>query len=365
MYNIAITTNIKEGENIWLNGIAQNVINFYYILKNSSKNYNLIILDTSEKYNLEYNLDNINIDRIENVVDGLDLLFILGSQIKDEHYNLLKNKGSKIVYYSCGSNYMLDMQEVLFKDKNSDKKIYKHTPDEIWSIPQNYEPNKYYFETLHRRECKIIPFVWSSTFIDYILNTHDIRGYYEPTNEPKRISSFDPNIDIVKYSLYNIMIVEQAYREKPELIKHLYVTNSLSIKDSPLFIDIMNHMDIVKKGIATFESRFRTPYFLDKYTDIVIAHQMHNPLNYAYLDALYLKYPLIHNASLMKDGGYYYDGFNVKKGKEQLLFALTEHDKNLDEYEYKSQKVLNRYLPTNEKSIKIYDKLIKDLMKKL
>ena len=105
------------------------------------------------------------------------------------------------------------------------------------------------------------------------------------------------------------------------------------------------------------------PYFLDKYTDIVIAHQMYNPLNYAYLDALYLKYPLVHNASLMKDGGYYYDEFDADEGKKQLLYAINEHDKNLEEYEEKSKKVLDKYLPTNKKSIEIYDKLIDNLMK--
>jgi hypothetical protein len=254
------------------------------------------------------------------------------------------------------------MEEVLFKDKDTKKRFYKHTPDEIWSIPQNYEPNKHYFETLYRKNCISVPFIWSPLFIDYILDTYKIKGYYTPTDNSKNISCFEPNNDVVKYAMYNILIVESSYRENPNLINHFYVTNSYKLKENKLFINIMGTLDIVKNKKITFEGRYRMPYFLDKYTDIVIAHQTYNPLNYAYLDALYLKYPLVHNASLMKDGGYYYDAFDVQKGKEQLNYALTEHDKNLEEYEEKSKIVLDRYLPTNKSSIDIYDKLIEKLL---
>jgi hypothetical protein len=165
--------------------------------------------------------------------------------------------------------------------------------------------------------------------------------------------------------MYDILIVEKVYRERPDLINHFYVTNADKIKMNPLFIDIMKMLDVVKDGIATFENRFRTPYFLDTYTDVVIAHQWENPLNYAYLEPLYLNYPLVHNAKLIKDGGYYYEGFNVDDGAKQLIYAITEHDKNIEEYKEKNKKVLNRYLPTNPKSIKTYDKMIDDLFKKI
>jgi len=164
--------------------------------------------------------------------------------------------------------------------------------------------------------------------------------------------------------MYNIIIAEQVHRERPDLIKHFYITNSDNIKTNPLFIDLMQQFDIVKNGIATFENRFRMPYFLDTYTDIVLAHQWENPLNYAYLEALYLEYPLVHNASMIKDAGYYYEGFDVKTGKQQLIRALTEHDRNADVYNRRSKRVIERYLPTNSNSIETYDKMIDNLFKK-
>jgi len=362
--NIGITIFIKESENIWTNGIIQNVINFALILKNSSQNYNVFVVNTSENNSLGYNIEGIDIYPMKDKVKDLDILFILGSQITDNDYNYLKNNNRKIVYYSCGANYILEMQTVLF-GKDKERGFYKHRPDEIWIIPQNYKTNKYYFETIHKVEAKEIPFVWSSTFIDYVGDNNNIEMYYQPTKEKKRISSFEPNIDVVKYAMYNMLIVEQAYRENKNLIKHFYVTNTTNnMRETKLFIDIVNHFDITKEHIMSFENRFRMPYFLSEFTDIVISHQWENPLNYAYLDALYLNYPLVHNAYMIKESGYYYNEFDVEEGKEQLLKALTEHDDNMDEYNERSKKTLERFLPTNEKSIDIYDKMIKKLLSK-
>ena len=357
--SIGLTINIDKTENIWNSGIVQNVINFALLLKNSSNNYNVMILNNSEFNQLEYNIKEINIYPMKEKVTEIDIIFILGSQIYDSDYNYLKNKGCKIIFYSCGTNYFLDMQDILFN--RTERRLYKHTPDEIWIIPQNMNANKYYFETIYKKTVKEMPFIWSPLCIDYVINEHKLKGTYTPSNEPKRISSFDPNIDVVKFAMYDILIVEQAYRKRPDLIKHFYMTNTTQLRTHQLFVELMNQFDIVKAGLATFEGRFRTPYFLDTFTDIVIAHQWENPLNYAYLEALYLGYPLVHNAYMIKDGGYYYDKFNVEQGTKQLIYAMENHDKNIEEYNNKSKKVLERYLPTNEKLIETYDKMIDDL----
>jgi len=359
---IGITISIKETDIIWNNGIAQNAINLALLFKNSPNNYNVFLINTSEKNELDYKIEGIDIYPIKDKVQDLDIVFILGSEIYDDNYQYLKNKGCKIIHYNCGTNYVLEMESILFK--NSIKKIYKHFPDEIWIIPQNINTNKCYQEVIYRTEVKEIPFIWSPTFIDYTCKLGNISGLYTPSNGPKRISCFEPNIDVIKFAMYDILIVEKLYRKNPELIKHFYITNTTEIRKNELFIDIMKQLDIVKDGIATFEDRFKMPYFLHTYTDIVIAHQWENPLNYAYLEALYLDYPLVHNAHLMKDSGYYYDGFNVDNGAKQLKYAIDHHDNNLEEYKIKNKKVLDKYLPTNPQSIEIYDTMIDDLFKK-
>ena len=94
---------------------------------------------------------------------------------------------------------------------------------------------------------------------------------------------------------------------------------------------------------------------------MLICHQLLNPLNYLYLDAAYLGYPVLHNAPMCKDLGYYYEGSDTVKAAEILNHILTEHDKNIDAYNERNDKVLQRYHIDNEEVVETYDRLIEGL----
>jgi hypothetical protein len=95
----------------------------------------------------------------------------------------------------------------------------------------------------------------------------------------------------------------------------------------------------------------------------VLSHQWENPLNYAYLDAMYMDYPIVHNAEFIQDGGYFYPDFDIKKGEEVLNDVILNHDKNLEAYKEKNKPVLERYTSTSKELGKAYDLLIDNLFK--
>lgn len=362
--NIGITLTNSHSEKIWGNGITQNVLNLYFLLKNISE-FNIFLVDP--KFNENDNIflnDGIYLKQLDDLIDDLNILIVAGYNITEEQCIKLKKNKCKLVYYSCGSEYFFDMEIVLFDKKGIDRLLGYINFDEIWVLPHHYETNKFYFEILYKKPVKLLPFIWSSFFIDGIIKKYEtkIKFNYKPNNI-KNISIFEPNIDIVKYAMYPILICDKVYNENKSIINHLYVTNTDGIRNNKLFIDIMKRLNIVKEGVTTFEDRYIAPYFLGNYTDVVVTHQVYNSLNYLYLDVLYLNYPLVHNAHMIKDAGYYYDGFNVEMGKEKLLFALMEHDKNREEYEEKSKIILDSFLPTNEQNLKVYKKTILDLFK--
>ena len=360
MINIGISIAKSQTTNIWSNGISQNIINLYLLLKNSTKNYNVFLVNANEDGEYYIEVEGLNIYYIDNVIDDIDLMILLGSDLHEYQYNILKENNTKIVVYNCGTNYILDMQDMLFKEDDK-RMVSKIIPDQFWTIPQNYETNKYYFETVYKKENIKVPFIWSSYFIDYYVNEKKLDAYYKPS-EYKKISVFEPNIDIVKFLMYPTLIVEELYNTNPNSFDTLYLTNTSKLKENTYFMSLIGMLNVFNNGKVRLEGRYAIPYFLTSYTDVVLSHQIFNPLNYAYLDALYLNYPIVHNADMIKDAGYYYSGFDVKEGKEKLLYALTEHDNNIEEYNKRSKKVLERYLPTNEDSIEIYDKLIGKLL---
>jgi hypothetical protein len=124
---------------------------------------------------------------------------------------------------------------------------------------------------------------------------------------------------------------------------------------------IVKSLDLFIDKKISIETRYNTLDFMKNHADIAVSHQLENPLNYLYLDLAWMGWPIIHNAHLCKDIGYYYEGFDYKVGGEILNEVILTHDLNIDEYLNKNRKIIDRYLPTNEGLQNKYIKLIENL----
>jgi len=120
-------------------------------------------------------------------------------------------------------------------------------------------------------------------------------------------------------------------------------------------------LDLFKDGKINAESRYQTAFIVSQHLDVVVSHQMLNPLNYLYLDVAYMGYPVLHNAPLCKDIGYYYEGSDTRSAALQLERILMTHHDNIEEYKERNRKAMERYYVGNEKLIESYDKLIYNL----
>jgi hypothetical protein len=72
-------------------------------------------------------------------------------------------------------------------------------------------------------------------------------------------------------------------------------------------------------------------------------------------------YPVLHNAPLCKDLGYYYENSDTVDGAKKLDYILSKHDENIDAYNERNDKVLMRYYADNMELVETYDKLIYNL----
>jgi hypothetical protein len=363
MKNIAITIGLNSNnETLWNNGIKLNALYLAKLLRNSNK-YNVFLVNVTKEDITEYSWDT-NIFptyHINERKDDIDVLISLGGQITPEMSKYLKSKGTKLISYKCGDEYTWRLEHIVFNQDYKTTKIWANPDyDEIWTVPQIYEQNKYYFQRLHKnKKVRTIPFIWDSIFLDQVNKQLNNKCYYTNTDTiSKNIAIMEPNVNVSKYMMYPLLIVDDVYETNPEYIKHVYVNNTDKIKTNNLFIDIMSHLSVVKDGKASFESRYNTAEFIANYADIIVSHQWTLPLNYFYFDVAYFGHAILHNAHMCKDIGYYYDGFNGEYGKEKLLWILEKHDKNLDEYTEKNREKLFKYSTDNERNIEGYVKLI-------
>ena len=114
----------------------------------------------------------------------------------------------------------------------------------------------------------------------------------------------EPNIDVTKFCLYPLLIAELGYRKFGEKISYVPRRTRSILQNSPEFIGIAHHLDLVRDSKISFVGYYNTPQFLSEHTDIVISHQS-AALNYFYFDVCWNGYALIHNAYLCRELGYF------------------------------------------------------------
>lgn len=177
----------------------------------------------------------------------------------------------------------------------------------------------------------------------------------------------EPNINMVKTSAVPIMITERLERKHPETLEKLSVFCGDGIKKKTDMINFVKELDSYKNKKMFFESRYPIVWTLLKHTDIVLCHQHQCALNYLYLDAAWMGYPVVHNSEYMKELGWYYEGNDAEKAVEHLkhvAYHFDEENHQNEEYIKKSRAFAYRYMIDNPENIRGYEKLIDKAMNK-
>jgi len=368
---------ISENESMFINGIKLNALNLAKTLM-EIEGTDVVILDTSTvvkdltKVSWDYN--KYRIEKYQDRKYDMDILIMLGSSLPTSVINDIrsKNKNTKIVKYQCGNSYVVDMERSIFDTaEDNAHPSWDHGHDETWLIPQQEYQNLEYFKVLYRHQdadIKVVPFIWDPEQLDLFNDKLKAAGKLTPEYKPKpsnekKLSVMEPNMNVVKYSIIPLLMTEVIYRENPDSFKQLYIGSGKKLLKNHYYMKGIKHLDCISSDKVKYIARYPINVFLSSETDIVISHQWANPLNYSYLDAMYYGYPIVHNAEMIQDAGYYYNAFDVTEGANQLKKALTEHDDNLEEYNKVNKKILERYTSTNPEIVDTYKKLIDNLFK--
>jgi|APSaa5957512535_1039671.scaffolds.fasta_scaffold01668_5 hypothetical protein len=378
---IGITIHVTKSEHsMWCTGVEQNILNLVKTLSNSSKNYDITLYNTAKDE--EYNALILDPLPILSVVDPLflsyedllkstpQLLIIFGGELSDSDILMFKNKGTKVIYYTCGSLYQISIRDMLYVNEEAWKKrrgIHSFTTlyDAVWTIPQ-VVPSNYFNKVMHRISPTIVPFLWDPMHILKLLKdigSSKEEASYTPSSSSKRVTVMEPNKEWIKTFIYPLFIIEDVFRRHPALINTISINNTGHLEKNDMFNHIFAQLDIWKSESVTkyLNKHWNTPIYLKEFTDIVVSHQDNNPLNYFYLDCLYLGYPIVHNASLIKESGYYYNDWDGDEGSHQLISALKYHDKNIEQYNEQSKQTLWKFSANNPEIVEKYDNLILDL----
>lgn len=356
---------LTADESIWVNGIKQNAFFLMKTLRAAFPDADVCLANTTavDVGQTMWNGADIPLYALNDIISELDLLVVLGGAITQQQTDAVKRQGGKVVGYKCGSEYVVSMEAVMFNRQVTGEPYYNRGFDALWIIPQVAEINAPFYEVMHRIRSQVVPFIWDPCFLEAAASVLPEGGLYRPGRTQKRITIMEPNADVLKYFLYPLMLVEKTYRTGGgEWIDFVSVTNTQSFRTHREFLGVVSHIDLVRDRKCYFENRFETAWFLANHSDVVVSHQWGNPLNYAYLEACWLGYPLVHNAELLMDAGYYYPGFSIDVGADRLKTVLQSHDQDADGYLARQRSVISRFLADNQEVVSTYRRLVIDVM---
>lgn len=361
---IGVTANLIN-KSLFSNGVNQNALYLAKLLNNCGYITDIICAGTEEQLN-EINsiIEDIEcIDFNKSKKNKYDILITVGLQISKKDWNeyKLSNNDIKLVSYKCGNEFFFEMESIIFnKDTERYSWNYVPVPDQIWSIPQMEDTNlDYYSFSTTQKKSTVVPFIWDPMSIERHANVYNCKLYDH--RKIRNIGIFEPNASFMKNAIIPVFISEDFYRKNKEHIDIVRIFSGLGIKDNKRLLRILKDFELFKDTKISMEARHNTISMLDQHVDVIVSWQMENNLNYLYLDAAWFGYPVLHNANLCKDVGYYYDKNNIFQASEKLSYIIENHSTD-KKYLDKNRNIIKRYMPENKNLQKDYITLIENLI---
>jgi hypothetical protein len=237
------------------------------------------------------------------------------------------------------------------KNTHGMKKVGSKTYDEIWAIPSFYYQAAY-FRIWEHAPVYSVPHLWSPM----LLETHKGDKLWKPKTGAISLWSLEPNQNVVKTSVICLVAAEYLTIHHPGLIKYVNLTRQPNNETALAYLKEFS-VPIVYNGLKPTHELL-TSMNNDSSFPIIVAHQLYNPLNYVYYEALYYGFPFVHNSPMLKNYGYYYEGDDVAGCVDAILLAHKYHSKNWSSMREANLQYLQGIDPFNKTVQKIYKQLI-------
>ncbi|EJL89167.1 Protein of unknown function (DUF2827) [Polaromonas sp. CF318] len=352
---IGISVLTHAGQNIWENGLGQNVIFLAQAFQKLPFVQSVVLLNGGDQSTMppQVNMDALGLRMMSahEATDHIDLAIEMAGALDVKWLDYLRAQGKKVVWYCAGQPYVGLIEPSVFDRPGFFSRADRC--DEIWILPKDFSAFAPMLRALHRCPVHEVPYIWSPQFLDARARELEKEGYAfgykaRAAGAGLRVAIFEPNVSVVKCTNIPMLVCDEAFRADPAQVNFMHVLNTLHLKDHPTLLYLANSLDLVKQQKAIFQGRHDFAGYMVQHADAVVAHQWQNDQNYNYLDALHGNYPLIHNSPWLRDAGYsdyYYPDFNTVEGGRKLLLAASQHDSRLEQHRQQARRVITSVDP--------------------
>lgn len=364
---------LTMGNNLFSSGINQNAFYLASLFCKGGHSVELVVGARIEntKHQLSQILDKNEDIRLTDFNEAhlrkFDVMIILGVSLSRNRILKLKeiNPKIKFVKYQCGNQFLIDMEASLFNSHPNVINEGKSTDDDkdtrvdaIWQIPQMQSNEGWVSFKQKTDNITVVPFVWDPIFIENVNKEADY-GLYTKDKNLKKIGIMEPNLSVMKNWLIPLAITERVNKYLP--IDKCNIYSLKKILKNERTKQLLYKTELKKEGKLSAEGRHLTPFVLNGYSHLIVSWQWTNPLNYLYFDIAWLGYPIVHNAHLCKDIGYFYNDNNVYEATEQVIYAINNHADNSESYIKENREKIKRFTKHNPRVVEQYNMLLNDL----
>lgn len=336
--NVGISILTAPYAHVWSSGLNQNLAFLVMLLRQSPLVDNIYLLNGGGSDALPTGMDiavaGVPLVRPQDVTHTVDVVIEMGAQMPTAWLHRVRALGAKIVLFLAGQSYSSHIEYPMFGRPGStlfNGSIW----DEVWVLPQHMHNSAPLLRTLLRLPVYEVPHIWSPIYLEQQAQVVREQGKafgFEPASraQPRpgwRVGIFEPNISVLKSATIPMLACEQANRLEPASIDRVMALNTVHMKEHPTFNHFAARLDISQQGKASYEPRVMFAECMATFSlNAVVAHQWECELNYAYYDALYAGYPLVHNSGALQRAGVglHYPGFSAAEGGRVLLEAWRQ-----------------------------------------
>lgn len=358
---IGISIITHAGQNIWNNGMGQNVYHLATLIRQIPFVEAVYLLNCGDRdvapAGVGQFAEVFPLIRLNDATDLIDVAIEMSGALDLEWIARFRARGGRVAYHNVGQPYVALVDHTTFSKPGCFARPDRC--DEVWLLAKDaqFEPM---LRSIHRRPVHIVPYLWAATFLEETTRNGDGQGFgYKPgalAAGPATAAIFEPNLSPIKMGIVPLMICEEVQRRRADALAHVHMLNTAPLASHSTFCVMTDHTDIKQAGKLSFHPRDYFSHVMGRGANIVVSHQIDCAQNYLYFDALAGGYPLVHNSPLFRDVGYYYPDSDTSTGAEQVLRACRDHDRDLPAYNAAAQALIARHSPGHRDNIAAYSR---------
>ncbi len=342
---ILLACNDITENNLFLNGLNQNIIIFYELFESLGYSCYLIQHSTSSSDKDKY-LNKYKVILPDNIIRNplpIKWYIEIGMSLDAVTRSYIRSIGAKIVKIYLGNILNIDIETI----QNYKSMMFGHhivgEIDDVWMSP-HYKQNLEYGTVLNQlpiTKGKIVPYVWDPCFINY----YGTKSYeWKPLDNWCKydIVIMDPNISFQKASLYSLLLAEAYHKKYPEWLGNVIIINGdrLNLNSNSKNFILENLSLFKQKRIKLFGRKSIHTVLSENPSATFITCQWNNAFNYMTFELMYCGFPIVHNSDGWEAFGYNYSINKWDEAIETLHNALKNHNQNKHIYKVHTNNLL-------------------------